>query len=99
MTILHVATGAVVLLQSAQTVMATWHPHGRAGLPAFVLGSVEVAAAILFLVRRTLVLGAIGLLAVFAIGFVVHGLRGQFPLALIVYAAAVYLVMSEGAKA
>ena len=87
-----------MLVQSAQTVLAAWHPHGRAGLPAFVLGSVEVAAAILFLVRRTMTLGAIGLLAVFAIAFVVHGFRGQFPLALVVYAAAVYLVMSEGSK-
>jgi len=98
LTILHVATGAVVLVQSVQTVLAARHPHGGAGLPAFVLGSVEVAAAILFLVPRTMRLGAIGLLAVFAIAFVVHGLRGQVSLALVVYAAAVYLVMSEGVE-
>ncbi|HZN55983.1 MAG TPA: hypothetical protein VFB67_11765 [Candidatus Polarisedimenticolaceae bacterium] len=93
-------TGWVVLIQSVQTVLAAWHPRASGGgrLPALVLGSVEIAAAVLFLVPRTLALGAIGLIAVFAIAFVAHAFRGQVTLPLLVYAAAVYVVMTQRAE-
>lgn len=52
-----------------------------------MLASVETLAAALFLWPRTLRLGAAVLTAVFAVAFLAHAWRGQFPGALLEYAA------------
>lgn len=57
-----------------------------------MLASVETLAAALFLWPRTLRLGAAVLTAVFAVALLAHAWRGQFPGALLVYAAGALLV-------
>lgn len=56
-----------------------------------MLASVETLAAALFLWPRTLRLGA-AVLTVFAVALLAHAWRGQFPGALLVYAAGALLV-------
>ena len=52
--------------------------------------------AVLLLLPRTLRLGGGLQLATFAIAMLAHGLRGQFPTVLLVYAAGTSLVMVHG---
>jgi uncharacterized membrane protein YphA (DoxX/SURF4 family) len=95
---LYATIGVVVLIQSIQTVLAA----RRGALPqqdrlhATVLGSLEAGAALLFLLPRTMRLGAVGLLAVFAIAFALHASRGDVSSTLLVYAAAVFFVRTHG---
>lgn len=70
----------------------------QTGLPDFVhlsLAWVEIAAALLFLVPRATIAGGRLLIGVMAFAIVVHLLHGWFDVgALLVYAAAVWAVMT-----
>lgn len=95
---LHLALGTVILLQS---IISVFHarglptgPHQAIGLA--VLASIEAVAAALFLFPRTLKVGGVTLLIVFIMALALHALRGEFPIALIVYAAGVTFVMLHG---
>lgn len=95
---LWVTLGVVVLVESVRTVVAA---HGGAFTDhdrphALALGSVEAIAALLFLVPRAMRVGAIGLLAVFALAFALHAAQGQANLGLLVYAAGVVFVAVHG---
>jgi len=94
----HVTLGAVVLIQSVQTVLAARGGHFPPGdrVHALLLGSLEAVAALLFLVPRTMRAGAVLLLLIFAVAFGVHALRGDTALTLLVYAAGVLFVRVHG---
>src|SRR5262245_58154818 len=92
--LLWMVTGAVLLVGSVRTVVegAGSHPNPHLVL----LGGVEALAALLFVVPRTMRLGAIGLLVTIGIAFVVHTVMGQFRGDLLLYAATVVFVSVHG---
>lgn len=95
---LYFTLGVVVLVQSIQTIIAA--RHDSIAVPdqvhAFLLGAVEAIAALLFLLPKTMGLGANTLLAVFGIAFGLHALQGHPNLTLLVYAAGVLFVRIHG---
>lgn len=97
---LYVTLGVIVMVQSVQTVMAAiggrFHPQDRTH--AILLGSLESVAALLFLIPRTMRLGAAGLLLVFVVAFLRHAVGGEPPLALVVYGVAVLFVRVHGVQ-
>ncbi|HYJ91759.1 MAG TPA: hypothetical protein VEV84_10645, partial [Pyrinomonadaceae bacterium] len=61
-----------------------------------ILASAEAIAALLLLIPKTLKIGAIALIVVFAIAALVHILHGQYDVgSLIIYAAATWAVMTN----
>ena len=92
---LHLTLGLVIALESAQTLIhaltvATGHGH------LAVLAATEGTAALLFLWPRTMRVGGIALIATLAAALVGHGMRGQFPAPLLVYAVAALFVTIHG---
>lgn len=70
--------------------------RGRPHHALVMLGLVELAAAILFLIPRTVKLGGISLIVVFAFAALFHILRGEYSMGyLIVYGAAAFAVISN----
>ena len=65
-------------------------------LSLVVVGAIEAVAAVLFLIPRTLRIGAIGLLLVFAVVLLIHALQFQFRGDIAIYAAAVLFVAVHG---
>ena len=96
--VLYVTLGLVVLIQSVETAVGAV----RGTIPpadqhhALILGTLETIAAVLFLVPRTMRLGADLLLVIFGLAFVLHALRGDPPLTLLVYGAAALFVRTHG---
>ena len=97
---LYVTLGLVVLVQSGQTILEA--QQGAVAGPerrhALILGAVEVLAALLFLVPRTMRMGAVALLVIFALAFGLHAFAGDFHLTLLVYAAGVLFVHVHGVR-
>jgi hypothetical protein len=93
--VFHLTLGVVVLAQSLVTALQA---GGASHVKLFVtaLASVEAVAAVLFIVPATLRVGAVALLAVFLFALSFHGLHGELPVTLLVYAAGVLLVMTHG---
>ena len=98
---LRLAVGSVVLIESG---MLAFDPKrvaafAHTGLPDWIrllLAWAEIAASVLFLVPRTLVLGAWSLLAVFLIAALIHVAHGQFNVgALLIYSAAVIVIIAH----
>jgi predicted secreted protein len=88
--------GIVLLYLSVRTAyqgIQSWSGHDP---HLVVVGSVEALAALLFLIPRTLRIGALGLLFTFAVVFFVHASRLQFRGDLLVYAAVVSFVAVHG---
>jgi hypothetical protein len=89
--------GVLLVVYSVQT---AWHAlaEARDGIDVHVsvIASVEAIAGLLFLVPKTMRAGGACLLAVFAVAFVMHGSRGEFPSQLLLYVAAVSFVMIHG---
>jgi hypothetical protein len=89
--------GVLLVVYSVQ---AGWHAlgAGRNGpdVHVAILAAVEAIAGLLFLVPRTMRAGGSCLLAVFAVAFVLHGIKGEFPSQLLLYAVAVSFVMLHG---
>ena len=96
--IFHFTLGVVVLIQSVGTVLHSIDPNDarppHAGLAAFA--AAEAVAALLFLIPATMRLAGATLLLIFGVALVIHGLRGEIPLTLFVYAAGVAFVMAHG---
>ena len=65
---LYVTVGAVVLIQSLHTVLDAWRGEAFTGgrRHALVVGGFEIAAALLFLVPRTMRIGALGFWSCFS---------------------------------
>jgi uncharacterized membrane protein YphA (DoxX/SURF4 family) len=88
-------TGILLFVWSVETLhqaLGAGHAHPHLAL----LGLVEAIAAVLFLVPRTLRVGAVGLLLTFAVAFAAHGARGELRLDLLLYAAVVSFVLVHG---
>jgi hypothetical protein len=87
---LWIVTGLALLVGSVDTVLQAL--GGRPNPHLALLGAVEAAAALLFLVPRTTRVGAAGLVTTIGVAFVVHAALGQFRGDLLVYAAAAAFV-------
>lgn len=96
--VLYVTLGVVVLVQSAVTVAEAIRGTILSGdrHHALILGTLEAIAAVMFLVPRTMRWGADLLLAIFGLAFVLHALRGDPALSLLVYGAATFFVRTHG---
>ena len=92
--------GVAILLWTVATVhgaLAAGHPGSHhAAFHTALLGAFEAVAALLFLVPRTMRIGAAGLLLTFAAALVIHGLEHQLRGDLVVYAAAVLYIALHG---
>jgi hypothetical protein len=88
--------GAVVLVASVQTFLGALSGAGHAHVHLALLAGIEAIAAALFLVPRTMRLGALGLLVTFAVAFLAHALAGEFEMILLVYAAGTVFVLVHG---
>jgi hypothetical protein len=97
--------GLVILEQSLRFAFSpeAAHAFAKTGLPNFIrlgLAWAEIAAAILFLVPRTTLIGGRFLIAVLAAAIVIHILHGWFDVGvLVVYAAATWAVVAEKSAA
>jgi hypothetical protein len=92
--LLHLTLGLMLGVGGAVT---AWQASGPHAIHLAVLGGVEAVAAILFLLPRTLRLGAVGLLASCGTAFMAHAAMGQWRGDLLVYMAAVFFVAIHGA--
>lgn len=88
----HLTLGLTLLAMSVATVVST----GKTTPHVSALGSLEALGAALFLMPRLLRLGAILLLVTLTAAIAIHAARGQFPGALLVYAAGVIFVAVHG---
>ena len=88
----HLTLGVTLLTLSVAAVVSTRQttPHVTA------LGSLEALGALLFLMPRLLRVGAGLLLVTLTAAIAIHAVRGQFPGALLVYAAGVIFVAVHG---
>ena len=92
---LWLATGVALLYGSVETVRsALGSSHANPHL--VILGSVEAVAAALFLVPRSMRVGAIGLLITIFIAFAVHSALHEFRGDLLLYGAAVLFILIHG---
>jgi hypothetical protein len=89
-------TGIVLLYLSLRTVYAGLAGGRGHDAHLVVVGAIEAVAAVLFLIPRTLRIGAAGLLMVFALVLLIHALRLQFRGDIVIYAAAVLFVAVHG---
>ena len=89
--------GALLLFWSVRTVQQALSAGQAHSTHVALLGAVEAVAALLFLVPRTLRLGAVGLLLTFAVAFLVHAVKGQFRGDLLLDASVVSFVAVHGA--
>jgi len=94
--ILRTSLSLVVLVQAILFLLYS-APVSAHVVPApvrFVLGWGEIGGAFLFLMPRTLVIGAWLLMVIFAFALLIHLAHGQFEGALVIYIAAVFTVLS-----
>ncbi|HST12139.1 MAG TPA: hypothetical protein VLL05_17320 [Terriglobales bacterium] len=100
---LHWTVGLVVVLESCRTFLgahAGLHTAGHAAALASVrlaLSGAEIAAALLFLVPVTSLIGGYALLGIFALAIAIHALHGDFSglEILVLYGAAVFVSLAE----
>jgi uncharacterized membrane protein YphA (DoxX/SURF4 family) len=90
---LHVTLGLMLGIGGATT---AWHAIGPHPAHLVALGGLEAAAALLFLLPRTLRLGAVGLIASCGVAFLAHAAMSQWRGDLLVYIAAVLFVALHG---
>lgn len=94
----HVTLCAVIFVQSLTGALHAVAPRGlqHSNLALVALASAEALAALLFLWPAVMRWAGASLLLIFAIAATLHGLRGEFPSTLLVYAAGVSFVMAHG---
>lgn len=98
LTILRIVLGLVAGAYSLALVVRQL--PSRAHYPLVLLGIVELAAAILFLIPRTIRCGGIALIAVFVVAALFHLLHGEYSIGyLAVYSAAALAVVSTRTQA
>ena len=92
LTVLRFVLGLVVGGYSAALVAAQL--QGRTHHPLLLLGLAELAAAILFLIPKTVKVGGIALIVVFAAAALLHLHHGEYNIGfLAIYAAAAFAVI------
>ena len=89
--------GVVILIQSILFLLpSAAHDFARTHMPNFVrvfLGCGEIAGSVLLLIPRTAIRGGWVLVAVFALGIVIHLLHGMYNVGdLAIYTAAAWAV-------
>ena len=96
--VLRFAVALVTILGAARLLLTLSH-HGISHLPANVLRALsvaEIAAAVLFVIPRTVRLGGIALLVVYGAAGTVHLLHGDYDVSnLVLLGAAVAVVLAE----
>ncbi len=94
----YLTLGIVVFVQSARAALAAAGLRSSAGRNWHVLAlaGTEALGALLFLWRPAMRPGGVVLLSTFAIAVTAHAFRGEFPGALLVYAAGTVFVMAHG---
>jgi hypothetical protein len=93
----HLVLGVGLFVASIETLAhalapGNWPTHR----PIALLAGVEALGAILFLVPRTLKVGALVLVVTIGHAFVVHGLEGAWQPDLAIYAAGAWFVFAHG---
>ncbi len=88
--------GTVLLYLSVKTMYAGLQSGGGHDAHLILIGGFEALAAVLFLIPRTLRIGAFGLLMVFAVVLLIHALQLQLRGDVLVYAAVVLFVAVHG---
>lgn len=88
--------GILLLIWSAQTTQRALQAGHSHNPHVALLGTVEAVCAALFLVPRTMRIGAAGLLATFAMAFLGHAAQQEFRGELLLYAAVVSFVAVHG---
>lgn len=92
-TAFHLVLGVGILWLAVRSVIGALHAGGGHHNPHIaVLAAVEAIGALLFLVPRTLRLGAALLLLTIAAAAAMHATAGELRIDLLVYAAGVWLV-------
>jgi hypothetical protein len=89
-------TGALLFLWSIQTLFKSVESSASHNPHIAILAAIEGVAALLFVLPRTLRIGATGLLLTFAVAFIVHLLLGQFRGDLIFYGVVVCFTAVHG---
>src|SRR5206468_5477374 len=95
--LLHVSLGLLLGIGGATTAWAAYRAAGPHAAHLVALGGVEAVSALLFLLPRTLRLGAAGLVLGGAVALVVHLSMGQWREDLVLYIVAVLFVAAHGA--
>jgi hypothetical protein len=86
---------AFIVIASARTVIDTGHiASDHSSLGIVVLGTSEIAAALLFLLRRTQIIGLLLLLMIFAIATTLSLLEGELPYRFAYYAASAMFIVA-----
>jgi uncharacterized membrane protein YphA (DoxX/SURF4 family) len=89
-------TGTLLFIWSVQTALQSMHSGHEHNLHVWLLSVVEAVSAVLFLIPRTIRVGAVGLILTFAIAFIAHAFMHQFRGDLIFYAAVVFFTAVHG---
>ena len=96
-TVFHFVLGLGILWLSVRSVI--WAVHtgtgGQHNPHVALLAGVEAIGALLFLIPRTLRLGAALLLLTIGVATFVHGFSGEWRVDLLIYAAGVWLVAAH----
>jgi bacteriorhodopsin len=90
------AVYVLFILWASATTVANAHETDHATVQLELLGLVEIAGALLFLIRRTQLAGLVLLLAVFAAATIMATLSGEMPLRFVYYAtSAVFILLVD----
>jgi len=98
LTVLRMVLGAVLAVLSVVTLLRPGvDPHAaHLNLLVRALAAAEIAGAFLLLVPRTIRIGAVVLLAVFAVAVAIHLLHGEWNVGhLVIYAAAAQVFLRQ----
>ena len=91
--------GIGILVMSVQTILAARGMHSHAEIHATMIGALEAISAVLFLIPKTMRIGAVGLLLTIFVAFAIHAFMHQFRWDLLIYAAAVFYIRRRGVAA
>ena len=95
--LLHVSLGILLAVGGATTAWEAYRAADPHAAHLVALGGVEAISALLFLLPRTLRLGAAGLVLCCGVALVVHLSMGQWRGDLVLYIVAVLFVAAHGA--
>jgi uncharacterized membrane protein YphA (DoxX/SURF4 family) len=90
-------TGLMLFIGAVFTLRNVTQPAGHPNPHIALIGAVEAVAALLFLIPRTMRIGAVGLIVTIGAALAVHTIVGEFRGDLIVYGAVVTFVAIHGA--
>lgn len=94
-TVLHIALGLILAAEGAIILSGAVSEHHEGQLIAF--GAAQIVGAVLFVWRRTILMGGCVVLCASLIAACVHAFEGEFPAAHLVAAVAVlYVVVQNG---